>query len=181
MRLPSWAVLTAVAGGFGLGIGAMSILLNKELDRSANQAMFVKKAIDIMRNEPQVEQLLGGSIEVGNAKLLGGWSKVDKEVQIKVPIKGELDNAYLYAYGRRKKVEDRFKLFKIEATFDKVRGKKLVLLDHPDEEDKDDKDATAEKQEQEDGEKKLLDKNEISKRIAVDQKLSWKEQMKSWK
>lgn len=124
------STLLAVAGGGGVGIGVMALLLAGQKERFANQGGFVRSAIEIMGDQPAVVELLGGKFEVGRATFADGWSKMDNtQIRVQVPIKGEGDTAKLYAFARRKDKEDKYRLFKLEMTFDKVEGKKLILLD----------------------------------------------------
>lgn len=139
MRLPSWPSLIAAAGGASIGLGLMMALVNKQRDNQANQATFVNRAITIMREQETIKELLGDDIQVGRITLNDGWGRVQRlEAQLRVPLKGERDIAFLYAYARRKDEKDLLKLYKLEATFSKIAGKKLVLMDRTNQEDDDD-------------------------------------------
>lgn len=164
--MPKLSTLIAVAGGLGIGIGVMTVLLRKETQKFAKHAAFVEKAVEIMKNQPQVKQLLGESVQIGQATFQDGWGKFDRnQVRLRIPVKGENDNAYLFAYARKKHKMDKFRLFKLEATFGKIEGKKLVLLDRTDEEDDNEEENLPAKNDKSDSKPKL----------------SAKEVMKSWK
>lgn len=124
------AHLVAIAGGCGIGLGCMVLLLRQQTERFANQAVFIQSALNIMEDQPAVKTLLGNSYQVGRATLKDGFTKVDRlNVRVRLPIKGDNDTAQLYAYAKKRYEKDKFKLIKLEMTFEKVRGKKLVLLD----------------------------------------------------
>lgn len=145
------STLIAVAGGLGIGCGALALLLGREKDKYVNQAPFVNSAISIVKRESEVMNLLGDNLEVGPATLQDGWGRMEKtNIRVKVPIKGEKDKAQLFAYARRRKNVEKYKLFKLEMTFDKVKGKKLVLMDlgdlPPEEEEKEEKEEKEKKE-----------------------------------
>lgn len=124
------STLLAVAGGGGVGVGVMALLLAGQKEKFANRGNFIKSAIEIMGDQPTVVELLGGKFEVGRATFADGWSKMDNlQIQVQMPIKGEKDSARLYAFARKKDDQDKYRLFRLEMTFDKVAGKKLILLD----------------------------------------------------
>lgn len=124
------STLMAIAGGGGIGVGIMALLLNKEQENFANQASFVQSAVSVVRGHSTVMDLLGNDFQVGRASLQDGWGKMGrKNIQVMIPIKGENDRANLFVYARKIDPKEKFKLFKLEMTFDKVKGKKLVLMD----------------------------------------------------
>lgn len=124
------STLIAVAGGGGVCVGVMALLLNKEKENYANQASFVQSAVSVMKNQPTVMELLGDDFQVGRASLQDGWGKMEKsKIRVMIPIQGASDKARLFVYARKKNPEDKFRLFKLEMTFDKIQGKKLVLMD----------------------------------------------------
>lgn len=136
MQLPKMSTLLGVAGGCGVGVSAMLLLMNKQRDGFANQANFVQKAVQIMTEEHEVKQLLGEPILVGKASFNDGWSRLQRlNAQVRLPIKGQNDTAFLYAYARKKSDTGKLYLYKLEATFGKIQGKKLILMDRTNEED----------------------------------------------
>lgn len=139
MGLPSWPILIGAASFGGIAIGTMGLLLHKQMDKIANEANFVRRALTITREKPAMKQLVGEKIEVGRATLADDFGKLDEtNIQIRLPIKGENDKAFLMAYARKKDPSDKFRLFKLEAEFSKIKGKKLILLDRSDEDPKTD-------------------------------------------
>jgi hypothetical protein len=136
MKLPSWPTLFAVAGGCGFGLAGMMFLTNKQRDSIANEAAFVKRAVDIMKSQQTVKELLGEDIKVGRITLNDGWGSIQRsQARLRVPIKGEHDNAYLYVYARKKEEKGILELYKLEATFGKIAGKKLIIMDRTNEDD----------------------------------------------
>lgn len=124
------STLIAIAGGGGMGVGIMALLLNKEKENYANQASFVQSAVSLMKSQSKIMELLGDDFQVGRASLQDGWGKVEKSnIRVMVPITGTNDRARLFVYARRTNPGEKFKLSKLEMTFDKVQGKKLVLMD----------------------------------------------------
>lgn len=127
VRLPT---LIAIASGCGIGVGCMALLLNKEKERYINRSKFIDNAVNIAKDQEGVKGLLGETVEIGKASLVDGWSKMNStEVRLKVPIKGTNDNADLYTFARKPKDGTKYKLIKLEMTFAKIPGKKVVLLD----------------------------------------------------
>lgn len=183
MRLPSWPTLIAAAGGGGVGLGLMMLLTNRQRDKLANKATFLQRAIDIAKEQPKVRELLGEEIQVGKITLNDGWGKLQRlHVQLKVPVKGEHDFAYLYAYARRKSDEDKLKLYKLEATFNKIAGKKLIIMDRTNEEDNGDDDEDKEPEASKPKESKANNNvaNDKQKLEPPKTKEEMKEAMKSW-
>lgn len=122
--------LLAVCGGCGIAVGAMAMVLNKESTKYANQASFVKTALDMVEKEPEVLEMVGQPYALGKAKVLDLWQGLDtNNVKVRVPIKGPNDTAFIYAFARRKEPKEKLRLFKIEMTFDKIQGKKMILFD----------------------------------------------------
>lgn len=116
--------------------GGLTYTLNKKAEKAAREASCVEKAIELMRTEPEIKKLLGEKIVPGRPTLYDGFGRLGKvHCQLKIPIKGETDNAFLYAYGRRRDENDTFRLYKAEATFAKIEGRRLILLDRTDQED----------------------------------------------
>lgn len=172
--LPKLATLFAIAGGCGVGCGGMLLLTQKANDDFANTAIFIKRAIEVAREEPQVRQLLGDRFEVGRASFGDGWSKMRAlHVQVRMPVKGERDNAYLFAYARKRDEKDKLRLYKVEASFEKIANKKLVILDRTDQED--DVEDVAEQPAPQVAEPKVKDK-----KVEKPTKEDFKQQMKSW-
>ena len=136
-RLPKTSTLMAIAGGLGLGLGMATMLLDKERHKWVNRhPQFVAKALEMIDQNPEVKALFGDKMEVGKITLNDGWARMTAEhVQLKVPIQGERDNAYLYAYARKRGPESSFGLYKLEATFSKIENKKLIIFDRTDEPD----------------------------------------------
>lgn len=183
MRLPSWPTLIAATGGASIGLGLMMALFNRARDNQANESTFVGRAITIMREQETFRELLGDDIQVGRIRLADGWCKVQPlEAQLRVPLKGERDTAYLYAYGRRKSQGELLKLYKLEATFGKVAGKKLVIMDRTNHEDDDDEDVGRERNATKEGDAKGP-KAEIGDKPKAERKRTKeeiKEEMKNW-
>lgn len=170
--MPKLSTLLAIAGGFGIGIGTLNILVNRQKDKFANQAVFIQKALDMFKSQPDSKKLIGESFEVGRASFKDNWSKMEQnQVRIRLPLKGENDDAYLYVYARKKHQMDKFRLFKLEATFGKIQGKRLVLLDRTDEEDPDEEREAEVKPE----------KADEGQPAAAAKQMSPKELMKNWK
>lgn len=123
--------LVAVAGGCGVALASMAMLLNRESGKFANQAAFVKTALDMVEKEPTILEMIGQPYTLGQAKVMDLWLGSDvRNVKVRVPVIGTNDRAYIYAFARKKDTKDRLKLFKIEMTFDKIEGKKMVLFDN---------------------------------------------------
>lgn len=109
-----------------LGVGQVLI----SHDSKKIKGSFLKSAIALMREEPEVKKLLGEKFTIGSRSLKNDFTRLEpKRLQLMLPIAGEKDNGYLFAYARRKSENEKFKLYKIEMKFDKVNGQKLVLLD----------------------------------------------------
>lgn len=118
------ATVVTVLGGYGLG------RLSLNMEQSRHKSTFLKSAVALMEDEPKIKELLGEKYRIGSASLNDGFTKQEpKHVQLKLPVMGNNDNAFLYTYARRKSEDEKFKLYKIEMTFSKVEGKKLILLD----------------------------------------------------
>ena len=110
-RLPPMGALIAVAGGCGIGVGVMALFLIKERDKLTNQAAFIKGAVQLLKEQPITKDLLGEELKIGKATLGDGWSRADKlHVQVRVPVAGEHDKAFLYAYARRKDEDEKLRL-----------------------------------------------------------------------
>lgn len=122
------AVLT-VAGIGAVSLGLGQIFIN--LDKKRIQGSFLKTALALMREEPEVKNLLGEKLTIGSRRALSDdfTKREPKRIQLMLPVSGEKDNGYLFAYARRKTEEEKFKLYKIEMTFNKIKNRKLVLLD----------------------------------------------------
>lgn len=109
-----------------LGVG--QILIHH--DAKKVQGSFLRSAIALMREEPEVMKLLGEKFTIGSRSLTDDFTKREpNRLQLMLPIAGEKDNGYLFAYARRKTEGEKFKLYKFEMTFNKVKGRKLILLD----------------------------------------------------
>lgn len=125
-----WPTLIGIAGGCGIGLGCMTLLLRKQVERVTNQSTFLKSAIDIMESQPAVMQLLGENRVIGRASLDDGFTKLGvQNVQVRVPVKGDNDTAQLYAYAFKSKVSKKYKLNKLEMTFEKIKGKRMILFE----------------------------------------------------
>lgn len=149
------------------------MLLTKERDKLVNQAGFVMNAVQRLKEQPITKEILGEDLKVGKASLTDGI--IDKHhVKVRVPVKGERDNAYLYVYARRKSEAERLRLYKLEVTFAKVSGKKLVLMDRSEQEDPVDKEVA----------KQEVAKQEVKKNeeepSPEEKRRQFIEQMKSW-
>lgn len=108
----------------------MWLLLRQEKENYFNRGSFLGSAVSIVKEQPIITELIGEDIKLGRVSLKDGWGKMDQyQAQIKVPIIGDKDSGDLFAYARKKEKADKFKLYKLEMTFGKVKGKKLVLLD----------------------------------------------------
>lgn len=128
------STLTSIAGIGGLGIGVLVLLIGRERDANLSKSGFMKTAHDFVRSQPVVTDLLGASFELGKAKINDGWTQISGDhVQVRVPVKGDKDVGALYVYARREESKSKYKLVKLEMTFDKVKNKKLLLLDRDNE------------------------------------------------
>lgn len=119
------AVATAatVFGGFGLG------KLTINMDNTRSNVTFLKSVVALMEEEPKIKELLGEKYQIGSSIQDDFTKQEPNHIQLKLPVTGKNDSAYLYTYARRKTPEEKYKLYKIEMTFSKVEGKKLILLD----------------------------------------------------
>lgn len=180
----NWSVMFAIAGSCGVGVGVMTLLLRDRRNEAMSKASFLKSAMKIANEQPQVVELFGGPLEFGRIDLHDGWSKVKPDlVQLRVPVKGENDNGNLLAYARMNTALNRFRLFKLEATFDKVKDKKLVLLDlAPGEEYEDTQEQVVEQKPilSEKDKKRIELQNEMSKKT-IDYQKRYLEQAKDKK
>lgn len=177
MSLPKLATLAGLAGVAGMSVGCVTLLLRRERDNKANKSNFLLRAVELLKEQPVTKELLGDNLKIGRAKLDDGFGSADKfHVKIRLPIQGELDSAYLYAYARRKEETERLRLYKLEATFAKVKGKRLILLDRTDQEDPPEEvvpiDVSVEAENQEKAKEPDLTPEE--------KKRQFKEQMKNW-
>lgn len=131
LRRVKFSTLVAICGGGGLALAGMATLLNKESDKLASQAPFVKTALDMIEKEPEVLEMVGQPYALGKPQVMDLWlGKLDaNNVKVRVPMKGSNDTAFIYAFARKKERKDKLKLFKIEMTFNKIKGKKMVLFD----------------------------------------------------
>lgn len=104
--------------------------LSRESTRYANTTGFVKTALDMVEKEPEVLDMIGQPYSLGKAKVLDLWFGFDtNNVKVRVPVKGANDTAFIYAFARKKDSKDKLKLFKLEMTFNKIQGKKMILFD----------------------------------------------------
>lgn len=192
MAMPSLKTLVGIAGVGGMTVGTMALLLLRERDKSAAKARYIKDAITTLKNEPISKELLGDNIKIGAITLKDGWSEIDKlAVRLKIPVTGDIDKAFLYAYARRPDEEERFRLYKLEAVFAKIKGKKLILMDRTDQEDIDIEDGNDKKEEEVDKstyEPKPLIQSTTQKIREEEKKLPpevkkqlFRDQMKDWK
>lgn len=127
-----WTTLLTIAGGLGIGIGGVSTLAYRQKGELLSKTSVVKSAIRIVKDQKEVLELIGKpeSIDIGTINLNDGWTKLgSSKAQIKVPFKGEVDDGYLFAYARKNQEDGKFRLFKLEMSLGKYKGKKLVLLD----------------------------------------------------
>lgn len=179
MSLPKMSTLVKVAGTFGIGIGIMGVLLNRETNKLVNQAKFVQIAVETMKSQPTVKELLGSEITAGRATLNNDSGDLTKHnIKVVVPLKGENDSARLYAYARRKGDDDNFRLYKLEASFTKIEGKKLILMDRTNEEDIDEMEQDGVKKRKRSVTAEQVKEEEPS---SIDKRALYKEQMKNWK
>lgn len=126
--------LVTIAGGCGIGVGAMAVLLTKEQNKYAGKASFVHKAVELAQSQETVRNLLGDSIEAQRARIERNWGNGPvsrNHIKILVPLKGQKDTAQMFVYARRRDETCKLGLWKLEITFDKLAGKRLVLLDLP--------------------------------------------------
>lgn len=130
MGLPKWSVIWGALGVSSILVGGMGLMTKRQFEKYANEADFIQRAMKISKRIPELKQLVGEDFEFGRVKLDDGFGKLgEDETQLKLPIVGSQDNAFLYLYARRKKPDRRFRLYKMEAQFSKVSGKKLIILD----------------------------------------------------
>ena len=181
--LPRVATLLAIAGGGGIAVGTMALLFYRKTESVATNSNFLLRAVDIIQEQPISRDLLGESIKIGKASFDSGWLR-QNDLKLTVPVKGDNDNALLIAYARRKDSESKFRLYKLEATFGKIAGKKLVLLDRTNEPDTDESEETTDKTS--DGPKrdnkpaKEKEAQQERKLTPEEAKVLYREQMKSW-
>lgn len=130
MKLPSFTTLIVMATGCGMGVGAMWLVYKKEKENYTARGSFVPTAIKIVREQPMITEIIGENFKVGRPSLKDGWGKVDKyQAQVRVPVIGDKEKGDLFAYARKKDKTEKFQLYKLEMTFDNVKGKKLVIMD----------------------------------------------------
>lgn len=139
------ATLFSIAGGCGIGVGVMVLLLRGQTNEFASKGLFVTTATKIINNQPQVDELLGKPFQLGRANLQDGWSKMEQDyVQVRIPVSGVKDKAIMWAYAKRQE-DNKIQLVKLEMTFDKVPNKKMVLLEEDNVKKGTDGDVVAEK------------------------------------
>lgn len=128
MKISKLAPLFVVSGAFGGAIGIYSLLMRRDKENVVNRGAFYVNAIKFAKENPVIVDQIGENITHGRAKIERNDSSNPLAVQVKIPLKGDKDSGDLYAYAKKKDKTDRFKLYKLEMTFDKLIGKKLVLM-----------------------------------------------------
>ena len=111
-------------------VTTMAYQFQSLVNKSSNKFNFVQRAFLLAKNQPAIQELLGDNVGLRQSTFKDDFGKVEMtSAQIRVPIAGDKDQAFLYAYARRKDKYDSFRLYKLEARFSKVDGKKLLVLD----------------------------------------------------
>jgi len=124
----TWPVLLGTAGVGLLCTGAMGMVLGQKVTKVLNKSNYVQDAIFLTREQPTVRELVGDNMMFGVAKVDGSEQSKEK-IQIKLPFGGKNDQAFLTIHARKQEKSDKFRLFKLEAEFSKIKGKKLLILD----------------------------------------------------
>lgn len=133
-----WSTLFTVAGVTGLGIGGLGILMIKAMENKVTKSDFINLAMHKVKIQPKIVSMFGEPIEFGTTEFRDGWSRIGRdEIRLMVPIKGQNDTGKMYAYARH--YDKKYKLAKLELSFEKIKGKRMILLDYGDQEPPDEK------------------------------------------
>lgn len=119
-----------VAGVLGIGIGGLGLLIKRKEQEVLEKSPFLIVARKIIQNQPEVKDLLGENIRFGHPSMDRKKAIISAtEIKSFAPIKGDKDKGSIYFQASRPNEEQKFKLKRLEISFNKVKGKRLVIYD----------------------------------------------------
>lgn len=129
LRKLKYPTLTLIAAGGFVGVSCMHLLLTNKMSEVAANQQFVVQAIELAKQQPELSKLLG-SYQVGQPNFRDGWSRVEQDqIKLMFPLKGDKDSGQLFTYARRIRDQDPMRLCKIEARFNSIQNRKLILFE----------------------------------------------------
>lgn len=123
--------IATIGLGGGTALFALATYIKKSEQQKLDRTPFIASAVEYVKSQPTVMDLLGTKyLVIGQAKLLDRLrSRTRHQAAVKIPLEGDKDKSWLWIYADRKQDQEKFKIFKMEMTFDKLKNKKLVILD----------------------------------------------------